>query len=159
MDDILSMLEHARCSMEHLVHAVLPVLPVEPHCASSVHSGAVRDAFTDPLLTILLTIAFLVVTTVAKLLWNERCKNAQFREEVRNVLGDGDDVRDMLERHNDEAQVRQAIVEIVHLVRPARTISSRFGLFGLDCEIILLVFYLLANHHLMARVTVVPLKF
>ena len=156
MDDILSMLEHARCSMEHLVHAVLPVLPVEPHCASSVHSGAVRDAFTDPLLTILLTIAFLVVTTVAKLLWNERCKNAQFREEVRNVLGDGDDVR---ERHNDEAQVRQAIVEIVHLVRPARTISSRFGLFGLACGIILLVFYLLANHHLMARVTVVPLKF
>ena len=152
MDDILSMLEHARCSIEHLVHAVLPVIPVEPHCASSVHSGAVRDAFTDPLLTILLTIAFLVVTT-------ERCKNAQFREEVRNVLGDGDDVRDMLERHNDEAQVRQAIVEIVHLVRPARTISSRFGLFGLDCEIILLVFYLLANHHLMARVTVVPLKF
>ena len=149
MDDILSMLEHARCSMEHLLHAVLPVLPVEPHCASSVHSGAVRDAFTDPLLTILLTIAFLVVTT-------ERCKNAQFREEVRNVLGDGDDVR---ERHNDEAQVRQAIVEIVHLVRPARTISSRFGLFGLACGIILLVFYLLANHHLMARVTVVPLKF
>ena len=149
MDDILSMLEHARCSMEHLLHAVLPVLPVEPHCASSVHSGAVRDAFTDPLLTILLTIAFLVVTT-------ERCKNAQFREEVRNVLGDGDDVR---ERHNDEAQVRQAIVEIVHLVRPARTISSRFGLFGLACGIILLVFYLLANHHLMARVSVVPLKF